>query len=302
MSRNEGVNTRIINLLIQAKNLGQPDTTLRTYASHLKTLANNADINNPETVNTYLRNLQRSNTYKKNICKTYAKYCKIFNIQWNRPKYESDTKMIKIPTKERIEMLIASAGKQLALKLRIIMEVGVRPIELLSLKVKDVDLEQRLLYPTTAKHGARRTIKFSNQLEALLRQHIIENKLNLTDKMFNGKPHTLGSNFREMRDNLAKKLNDPTLRNIRLYDLRHYFATMLYNKTKDIILVKTLMGHKDWNTTQKYVHLLKILEMIKEDEWVCKTATNVEEAKQLIEHGFEYITDMDELKLFRKRK
>lgn len=36
--------------------------------------------------------------------------------------------------------------------------------------------------------------------------------------------------------------------------------------------------------------------------YTCKTATNIKEATQLIENGFEYITEIDEIKLFRKRK
>jgi hypothetical protein len=39
-----------------------------------------------------------------------------------------------------------------------------------------------------------------------------------------------------------------------------------------------------------------------EEEYSCRTATNIKEATELIEAGFQYITDMDEMKLFRKRK
>jgi hypothetical protein len=38
------------------------------------------------------------------------------------------------------------------------------------------------------------------------------------------------------------------------------------------------------------------------EEFVCKVAENVEEAKALIESGYEHVCDMDNLKLFRKRK
>jgi len=37
-------------------------------------------------------------------------------------------------------------------------------------------------------------------------------------------------------------------------------------------------------------------------ELVCKVAEDVEEAKALIESGFEYVTEVDGVKLFRKRK
>ena len=39
-----------------------------------------------------------------------------------------------------------------------------------------------------------------------------------------------------------------------------------------------------------------------DDEYICKTAENVKEAKELIEAGYQYVCDMDNLKLFRKRK
>jgi hypothetical protein len=38
------------------------------------------------------------------------------------------------------------------------------------------------------------------------------------------------------------------------------------------------------------------------DEFYVKTASTLEEAYKLLEVGFEYVTDMDGVKLFRKRK
>ena len=38
-----------------------------------------------------------------------------------------------------------------------------------------------------------------------------------------------------------------------------------------------------------------------EDDFSCKTAATVKEARKLIEAGFEYVTDMSDVKLFRKR-
>jgi integrase len=100
-----------------------------------------------------------------------------------------------------------------------------------------------------------------------------------------------------MRNNLAAKLHDPTIKNIRLYDLRHYFATTLYAKTRDILLVKQQMGHKKIETTLIYTQLLNLSE----DEWTCKTATTIKD-QELIEAGFEFVTERDGTKLFRKRK
>jgi hypothetical protein len=39
-----------------------------------------------------------------------------------------------------------------------------------------------------------------------------------------------------------------------------------------------------------------------DDEYVCRIADNIDQAKQLIESGFDYVTNIDEHKLFRKRR
>jgi hypothetical protein len=38
------------------------------------------------------------------------------------------------------------------------------------------------------------------------------------------------------------------------------------------------------------------------EEYYSATAKTIEEAKKLIESGFEYVAEMDSIKLFRKRK
>ena len=38
------------------------------------------------------------------------------------------------------------------------------------------------------------------------------------------------------------------------------------------------------------------------EDYVCKIAKTVEEAKQLLEEGFDYVTEINGTKLFRKRK
>jgi hypothetical protein len=37
-------------------------------------------------------------------------------------------------------------------------------------------------------------------------------------------------------------------------------------------------------------------------DYVCKVAKSVEEAKRLLEEGFDYVTEIEGMKLFRKRK
>lgn len=215
------------------------------------------------------------------------------------PKFSKNTQEVKIPTKEKIEMIISACGKITSLKLKISMETGVRPVELHNLLVKDVDLSQRIIYPSTAKHGAPRKIRINQTLTELIQAYLNKYPRKQNETLFRGNAIFYGRDFRETRNLLAKKLNDETLKNIRLYDLRHYFATMDYHKYQDIKRTQYLMGHKHSSTTDIYTHLLDNGE---ESEYTCKTACNLKEATQLIENGFQYVTEMDNVKLFKKRK
>jgi len=85
---------------------------------------------------------------------------------------------------------------------------------------------------------------------------------------------------------------------IRLYDFRHYYATMLYHKTKDILYVKEQLGHKIIETTLIYTHLIRFSD----EEYISAVAMNLKEACELIEAGFEYVTQKDGIMLFRKPK
>ena len=291
-------NPKVLNLLIKLQNEGRTDGTLKAHDVRLRLISKHADLDNPDTVTQYITRMKTGNNYKISMIRTYIQYCKYYNLNWNPPKYTSDTKAIRIPPQPKLDMLIANAGRILATKLRISKETGLRPVELMNLKVKDVALEQRTIYPTTAKHGASRSLLISTNLRDSVQDHINRKKLQPNDKLFKSDALHYGHTFREMRNRLSEKLNDHSLKQIRLYDFRHYFATTLYHKYKDLLLVKQQMGHKRVETTLIYTQLLNAPD----DEYISKTAANVTEAQNLIESGFEYVTEMDNVKIFRKRK
>jgi hypothetical protein len=60
----------------------------------------------------------------------------------------------------------------------------------------------------------------------------------------------------------------------------------------------TILGHKNIQNTLVYTHLIKF----EGDEYVCKIAKTVDDAKVMVEDGFDYVTDIEGMKLFRKRK
>jgi hypothetical protein len=73
---------------------------------------------------------------------------------------------------------------------------------------------------------------------------------------------------------------------------------MEYHKTKDILHVMQMLGHKNIKNTLMYTQLVQF----KDDDYVCKAAKTLDQAKELVEAGFEFICDIEGVKLFRKRK
>jgi integrase len=255
-------------------------------------------MTNTEAVTKYVEQYTQSNNYRNTILRRYAQFLRFLKKEVKVKSYSTDAKEIRCPTHEKLEMIISNAGKTMSLKLQLSLETGLRPVELIGLKAKDIDTDQRIVYPTTAKHGAPRKIQIPNTLNMRLRQYIIKNDIQPNQQIFKGDEVRYGKEYREIRNRLAKKLSDPSIQTIRLYDFRHYFGTMTFNKTRNIKVTQYLTGHKHSNTTDIYTHLINV----NDDEWICNTAQTIAESKQLIEAGFEYVTEQDGLKLYRKRK
>ena len=94
------------------------------------------------------------------------------------------------------------------------------------------------------------------------------------------------------------KLENPRINRITFHTFRHWKATMEYHKTKDILHVMRMLGHKNIKNTLIYTQLVTF----QNDDYTCKVAVNIKEAEELIEAGYEYVCEMDSQKLFRKRK
>lgn len=97
---------------------------------------------------------------------------------------------------------------------------------------------------------------------------------------------------------MSEKLQNPRIRRIHFHTLRHWKATMEYHKTKDILHVMQMLGHRNIQTTLVYTQLVSF----EGDEFHSALAQTVEEARKLVEAGFEHVCTHNDVMLFRKRK
>jgi len=219
-------------------------------------------------------------------------------LSWEKTKYYARDKLPRIPEERVIDMIIAASSPKLAVKLSISKETGLRPVELLALKVKDIDLTKGIIYPATAKHGSARALKIKPKTLDMLKTYIHQYYRSTNEKLFTQNSEYYAKSYRYFRNKIANKLEDPSIRTIRLYDFRHFFATKLYHQTKDILFVKAQMGHRKISTTLRYTQLVEIGD----DSFTVKIASSIEEFSDLHEQGFEYVSDYGDNKVLRKRK
>jgi integrase len=242
----------------------------------------------------------RHDGYKRNLIMAYEHYVKLYGLTWTKPHYHEIHKMPKIPLEAKIEAIMGQAPLKLATAISISRDTGLRPVELMRITLRSLDLQNGAIYPETAKGGSPRVLKLQNSTLNMLNKYLASRNIGLNENVFGTwNSETYGEWFRHYRNKTAEKLQDPAIRGMRLYDLRHFFATMTYHKTRDILFTKQQMGHRKIETTLIHTQLL---QFDKDDNYTCKVAQNIEQATELIENGFEYVTEIDGIRLFRKRK
>jgi integrase len=260
-------------------------------------MARQSDLDNPEKIKDYIAEKVASNGYKENLVDIYDRYARYNGLTWQRPNYIRQSQPPYVPTEEEISILISAATKKYALILSMLRDTGMRPIELERMKVKWIDLERGIINVQTAKGGIGRALQLKPQTLAMLKENVGRHNLGLNDRLF-ASVACMRRTFVTIKRKAANKLQRPELLRINLYSFRHFFGTMTYHRTKDILYTQNLMGHRNIKNTLIYTHLIEFSA----EEYVCKVASTIPEASALIEAGFEYVTEMENLKLFRKRK
>jgi integrase/recombinase XerD len=246
----------------------------------------------PESVKEIIANDQWKDSYKSALVSAYHTFTEMVGIEWKPPIYKPVQKLPFVPHEKEIDALIAGCGKKVATSLQLLKETGMRIGETWNLEWIDIDNENRTVTCTPEKHGTPRQFKVSSKLIAML--NMLPKK---GIKVFGG-TSSIGHryNFTTQRKRLAKKLQNPRLLKISFHSLRHWKATMEYHRTKDILHVKEMLGHRQLSSTMVYTHLVQF----ENNDYHVKTAKNLKEACELAKVGSSYFTEMQGVQVSRK--
>jgi integrase len=269
--------------------------------SRLKKIVRNVNVDDIAAVEKYLYDLNVSNNYRNKLFLAYQCYCNANNIPYTKPKNQHVKRyVIHVPTEERINIVIACCGWVYSVVYSL-SKYGLRPQEISNLTLRDFDLENGIMTVPSSKLGNQRSLRLDIRTLEMLKSYVYRKKIDGINKKLFGSARKIKEKWRLYRKRAYDKLKDLELLKIRLYDLRHWYATTTYMKTRDIFYVKYVLGHRNINNTLIYVHLANGLLSYSE-EYHSATARTIDEARKLIESGFEYVTELDRVKLFKKRK
>jgi len=290
----EAIKGRIVEYSFWLLKQGYAKPTIHGRTKLLKRLVKiGADLHDPESVKEAIAKQEWSIGRKANAVDAYTTFLQMQGAKWIPPTYKKMRKIPFIPTETETDQLIAGCNKRMATFLQLLKETAIRCGEACRLCWTEIDLVNGSIRVTPEKGSNARNLKISNKLISMLNELPKSSTL-----VFDATQDAMRKSFQLQRRRIAAKLKNPRLLQISFHTFRHWKATMEYHRTKDILHVMQMLGHRCIQNTLIYTQLVTF----QDEDFIAKVATSEKEVCQLVEAGFEYVCDYNANKIFRKRK
>ena len=201
-------------------------------------------------------------------------------------------------TKDEVAAVLSELQGETALVARLLYGTGMRLMEGLRLRIKDVDFDRHAIVVREAKGNKDRVVMLPRSLAPALREQLLHARAQWDADRRAGRggvevPHALEAKYPQMgsrwawfwlfpapgysvdprtgeerrhhlhHDRIQRGLKRAVARTgivkpVSVHTLRHSFATHLLQAGTDIRTVQELLGHSDVSTTMIYTHVLKV--------------------------------------------
>jgi integrase len=282
------------------KREGYRDSTIRAAVRALRSIGRRCNLLDPNAFKDYVAKAEYSENRRDHILDDAKRFYSWSKVEFTKPMSRRVQKFPFIPTEAEVNALTSAVGPKLSAYMRLVKETGARAGEVWQLQWADLDPNTSTITINPEKGSRPRRPKISGSAMAsvLALPRTSPFVFHRADADPEISYQHFFRNYAKQRARIAVKLQNPRLRSISFKTLRHFKATMEYHRTKDILHVMEILGHKNIRNTLMYTHLVNW----ESEEFVSNVAKTVKEAQELVESGFEYVCDVEEYKVFRKRK
>ena len=207
----------------------------------------------------------------------YDQFCHMEKMAWNRPTYHQNEATIMVPDEKDLDLLINAASKRMATFLLCLKETFAAPSQIL--RAEWIDLKDNVLsinHPVKFHYPGKYelTPRLVSMLNALPRKN---------KRIFPMNYKCAYTCLTGLRRKAAKKFHNPALLQITFKSFRHWGGSMLaYVTNGNVPVIARILRHKQWKSTQKYVHNIAF----KEEDYEETVATTPEEIRALGKSGW----------------
>lgn len=152
-------------------------------------------------------------------------------------------------TQRLYEQLCRSENPSLKYIVSMLILTGARKGEVLESRWEDFDLPKRLWRIPMTKSGEARHVPLSDGVETLL------HKIGVKPLGYVFLNPVTRQPFKSIFNAWNAARTRAGLKDVRIHDLRHSFASLLVNEGRSLYEVQKILGHSQIKTTQRYAHL-----------------------------------------------
>lgn len=250
---------------MKIKNFSQK--TIKSYLYYnndlLKFAEKNVNCITKNDIEKYLEHLVNKNKSASTLNTAYSAINSYYsnllkrNILLKVPRAKKSKKLPTVlSTEEILKLLEVIINPKHKCILALLYGSGLRVSEVINLKMKDIDLDRKMLVVREGKGGKDRNTIISSKIINILekQKHIKENNEYLFTSR-DGKKKLTTATINKIVIHASKKAK--INKNISAHSLRHSFATHLLENGTDIRYIQSLLGHSRLETTQIYTKVAK---------------------------------------------
>ncbi|EAT16958.1 site-specific integrase [Desulfuromonas acetoxidans] len=150
-----------------------------------------------------------------------------------------------------IQVLQTKLDQPSACAIFLLIALGMRKSELLSLRWEDVSLADRHLHLRDTKNGESRYVALNSVSHGLLTKMKQKRKAS-NPWVFPSRTSSESGHLQDVRRTFATVCRESKITGLRIHDLRRSHASHLLNAGVDISIVGKILGHKSLKSTQIY--------------------------------------------------